>query len=270
MKTYIITPSKTNKSSDDVLDYQRIAFATASMASLRECMNIFPHLVVDDSPDESYTQNIYQHCDIIRGNNSGMLDATLKAAKIAKNRGAEVVFLHLDDMYYVKQAKDLALYATDAMSLDSELKVVHLSGFPLLDGKCLPEKGNKTYLKIKEESLAFDLVELRGKKKKKYTLWWSFFEPNMINGSYWPLALWFAFYRVDFLISLIERLVIIDPKATTLSAAESFYRRKENWGKVVSESPGKLGYINMQFGGLEMHRNVNFLNLVSMPNVEVR
>jgi len=68
----------------------------------------------------------------------------------------------------------------------------------------------------------------------------------MVDGNYWPFALWFT--------------VCIVKNFTGLNHLEVFFRKKENWSLFIKEISASRGFINIQFGGLEMERNKNWNN----------
>ena len=87
---------------------------------------------------------------------------------------------------------------------------------------------------------------------------------------YWPIALWTTIYRAEFLLELLMNPAIGDTKH--LSGVERYYVAPGNFGKELSSGliHGKLGYVNMQFAGLEMQHNENWRRLIEYPNSEVR
>ena len=275
-KAAIITPSW-------IWNAERAGYAVTSMASMLNAAWIgLDHYVIDDSKIEEKeakdgrgiakkaAESIYRDCKMLDGDDEGMLDATISAARWARSEGAELVFLHLDDTFYVHPCRQLMKWAIEAMSKDDNLKVIHLSNFPLLDKTSSKELGNLTYLEVGKDEVRFDTTVLKPTRYDDFTLWSSPFEEGMVS-RFWPLACWFAFYEADFFIDLMERFADSPPDsvpsvhAGTLAGVEVFYRDPTNWMEVV-ERGGSLGHINMQFGGLEMHRNKNFMELVGFPN----
>jgi hypothetical protein len=51
-----------------------------------------------------------------------------------------------------------------------------------------------------------------------------------------------------------------------LGSVEAAFQKPKIWQAFIKKYPGELGYINMQFGGLEMHRNKNWHTLINYPN----
>jgi hypothetical protein len=91
----------------------------------------------------------------------------------------------------------------------------------------------------------------------------------MVDANFWVIAMWLAVYRADFL----EKLLTLTPQVASLrglNQVEVYYKDRLNWQRALSQFSGKIGFINLQFGGLEMHRNQNWRDLIQLPNVAVR
>ena len=92
----------------------------------------------------------------------------------------------------------------------------------------------------------------------------------MVDGSNLPITLWCVLYPADFLQKLLGNDNTSNFK--NLVNVELYYRDKENWVKSLENKDikGKVGYINMQFAGLEMQNNPNWQTLINYPNTPVR
>ena len=56
-----------------------------------------------------------------------------------------------------------------------------------------------------------------------------------------------------------------------LAHVELYFKNGVGFQSLIEAPPdGSFGYINMQFGGIEMHRNKNWEMLLSMPNDPIR
>ena len=264
MKTAaIITPSK-------IWDNERTNYASAAMQSMRQADIRLPHYVVDDSPpkNKDAAKRIYKDAKFVDGGGADMTNALLMAARMARNDGIKLIFIHLDDQFYIPYCQRLMTWAIDAMTKENDLKIVPLSGFPLLNSDCTKESGNRTHLSIGNK-VSFEHVSLNPIRYDEYTLWISPLEKEMILRRFWPLILWFTFYDIDFLTDALVRFQTQTPASNTLGKAELFYKEPKNWN-LLTKQGGKIGYINMQFGGFEMQRNKNFMELLNLPNESVR
>lgn len=273
----IITPSYIHSS-------ERMEFSRRSLASLQQAtQNRWLHIVVDDLPrwkggfnaalpDLRYAlaaAQIYQgkRVKLLRGYGRSNVPAMLRAISAAKRSKQDLLFIHLDDNVYIPLLQDLFIHAIDAFERNPDLMEIRVTGYPILSRACTPELGNLTQLYIEGDRITFDRVCLQPTRYENYTLWWSEYQADMVEGNYWPIALWSTIYRTEFL----ERLLTFDSVAAMkrLGDVEKFYKNSKNWRKALSILSGKLGYINMQFGGLEMHRNKNWQDLVQLPNQPV-
>jgi hypothetical protein len=279
MKTFIITPSCINSK-------QRNEFAQKSFSCIYDILGEeYPFIVVDDIP--RFSKSIFKHIPnpiyfyksqeiynkpnvhLVRQYGKGSRLATLRAVKIAKEMGADLVFIHLDDNIYIPIFKKLMHYANDAFKQDKDLMAIKLTDDPILSKFCDSEHGNLTQLSIQNSKLNFDHVVLHPTRFSDYTLWWSYYDEAMIKGKYWPISLWSAIYRVDFLEKLLDIKEL--KKSKNLVDAEIYYRNPENWARSLKRNiEGKLGYINMQFCGIEMQNNIDWKALIQYPNSLVR
>lgn len=281
LNTYIITPSYINSN-------KRFKFAQQSLSSLQSALgDQYPMIVVDDIPKINNwlfknminpkhlfkAYKIYgksKDIHLVRQLGRGSRLATLQAIHLAKSRGADLVFIHLDDNIYLPIIKKLMSYATDAFEQDQDLVEVRLTGYPILSSQCNSKRGNLTQIKIECNQVKFDSVILISSDYHDYTLWWSYYHENMVDEDYWPIALWSTLYRVSFLEKLLTHPKLLKEKH--LVNAEIFYKQKSNFIREVKKGNlmGKIGYINMQFCGLEMHQNCDWKNLIHYPNIPVR
>jgi hypothetical protein len=120
---------------------------------------------------------------------------------------------------------------------------------------------------VNNNKVSFSNVDLSPIKRNDYTLWSSPYKSNMIDG-FWPIVLWSTVYRIDFLENLLNYSGM--KRSTALGHVELFYKDKKNWNSFIKIFPGEIGYINMQFCGIEMQRNLNWKELINYPNNEVR
>jgi hypothetical protein len=276
-KAAIITPSYINAK-------QRYLWAKESFDNIYEILgDEYPYFVVDSIPTLKYTFNlvpdfryaskpheIYEKSGVrlIRQKYAqGNRLATLQAVQEAKKIGADLIFIHLDDNVYTPELRQLLSCAVDAFSRDRELLKIEFVGYPLLWQGCSPEKGNLSNLTIEEDRVKFENVTLTPTRFENYTLWWSYFHSNM-NGDFWPITLWSTIYRADFLEKILS-----NPESTKqkhLVNVELYYRINDNWRELIQDFPGKVGYINMQFIGIEKQNNKNWEFLITYPNSSVR
>ncbi|MDQ7025246.1 MAG: SGNH/GDSL hydrolase family protein [Anaerolineae bacterium] len=282
MKKYrlaIITPSYIGSS-------ERANYARRSLESLRDTFGQhYAQIVVDDVPhfnnrllkrfpDWRYSnlaEKIYQgeNIRLIRQHGRSSVTATLRATHEARRTGYELVFIHLDDMVYIPQARDLMAHAVDAFCRVPDLQMVRLTGIPILSHACTPELGNRTELTIAENSIQFENLTLQAQRFDDYTLWWSSFHADLMQGRYYAIPMWFTLFRASFL----EKLLTLNDTVANLQGlgqVELYYKDMDNWREALQHIDGKLGYINMQFGGLEMQRNENWQTLIHLPNEAIR
>ncbi|MCS3657964.1 inhibitor of KinA sporulation pathway (predicted exonuclease) [Salinibacter ruber] len=286
MKTVLITPSYVSSA-------ERASYAEKSLSLLREAVGEkYSHIVVDDYPrirPYPYTRflsrlwipdfrNMNRASQVYEGENIRLVRqwgnsstrATMRALRIAEGQGADLVFLHLDDNAYISIFQDLFEKAIDAFRRRPKLKMVRLTDTPILSNDCTEEQGNRTELEIEDDVIRFENLELRPQRYDNYTLWTSPFHKDLAKGEYFPITMWFTLFRASFLHRLFEICTTTDSYASPLVDVERFYKDVDQWREVVDDLSGELGYINMQFGGLEMHQNKNWKELVNLPNHPVR
>lgn len=268
----------------------RMQFAVRSLESLRYSVGEkYDHIVVDDIPRLSLPisrtksiqtpapklslreagKKVYDEPNVklIRRYKSSNVTAMIRAIEVANQRGADLVFLHMDDNIYLPVMSKLIKYAIDAFEQEDNLKHVHLSGWPMISDQCSEKEGNKSLIDINSNSVDVDGIKFTRSVNSEYTLWSSPFSMPMSRGDLWPIVAWSSIFRVGFLKWLLKRDPITDLPG--MGEFEAHYRKEQNWNEVVDRG-GELGYINMQFGGFEMHRNKNWRELISYPNEPVR
>ena len=267
----IITPSY-------ITSAQRELFAKKSLNSLTENIkNRYKLIIVDDTPTHS-THNesfncIYskiENCEIIRRNAQlGSASATLEATNLAIKHNIDLVFIHLDDNIYNNKLKSNIFFAIDAFNKDKQLMSVRFTGFPLLTKVCTKNLGNQTLILKNENYLQFDAVKLYPIKRNRYTLWESPHLADMTTKKFWPIALWSTIYRSSFLKKLLTGPN--DNNFKHLADAELFYKNNINWRNCINSKfiDGKIGYINMEYCGIEMEHNKNWKTLLTYPNIPI-
>ena len=271
MKLAVVTPSYIDSK-------ERFEFAEKSLDSLQDAIGtIYPNIVVDDTPRGFWPRRLIKPAnpwvqkakELYSGKNitfiqrfgSGSASAILLAIREARNQGCSLAFIHLDDHVYIPIFRDLVSNALSAFDKDEELSMIRMSGYPIIHENYEP-------LVVRDNKINFDSIELNRQDNDSYTLWWTFFQHQSIEQNYWPIALWFCIYRIDFL----EKLLTFDqvPGLKNLCHVEKYYKNKDNWEKFLQSVSGKFGYTNMQFGGLEMHRTEDWEELIKLPNTAIR
>jgi len=255
---------------------QRADWAKKSLASLDDVIGkSYPHIVIDDTPaDTNFVQPavIYDKPNITllhRGDILGSASALLMAVREARKQGAELCFIHLDDQVYTHMFKWLFQCACGAFKNNKDLQAVHFSGYPILIKRhTSSDLGNLTGLTISKDSISFDTISLSPTRYPTYTLWSSQYHDQMADSRLWPVMMWMTLYRVGFLQRLLSQALNQDLRS--LSQVETYYRNRANWQSLINDHPGKLAYINMQFGGLDMHRHKNWQEMIAYPNIAVR
>jgi len=255
---------------------QRADWAKKSLASLDDVIGkSYPHVVVDDTPaatDFVQPDFIYAKPNISLLHRRwvlGSASALLAAVRKARGLGAELCFIHLDDQVYIHIFRWLFQCACDAFKCNKDLQAVHFSGYPILIKRhSKPDLGNRTGLTISEDSVSFDTISLSPTRYPTYTLWSSQYHDQMTDGRLWPVMMWMTLYRAGFLQRLLSQALTQDLRS--LSQVETYYRNRANWQSLINDHPGKLAYINMQFGGLDMHRHQNWQEMTAYPNIAVR
>lgn len=271
MKLAVVTPS--------CIDSQtRAKFAQVALASLRAAIGEdYLHVVVDDdlgpaSEWHDVAKKLYVGQNTMFVQRSGRhsnTSALRQAVQEARGQGAELLFIHLDDNVYVPLFGDLLKYACHAFARDEGLMEVLFTGPPILFKKVsTPQLGNCSRITVSKNQVSFGNLRLSPTRYRDYTLWWSRFHVAMVDGTFWPIYMWQTLYRATFL----ERVLTFENVrgCRSLGRVELYYKNKDNWRRMLESFPGKLGYINMQFGGLEMHRHGGWRELIRFPNVAVR
>ncbi|MCH7535876.1 MAG: hypothetical protein IH948_09085 [Bacteroidetes bacterium] len=219
-----------------------------------------PHPVYNKAAGRIYNS---PEVSLLRRDKGGNTSALLRGLLTAEENGAELVFIHLDDSVYLPIFDKLFRSAVDAFTKNQTLQVVRFTGEPILSGKCTSEKGNLSQIKVEKDRVSFGNVAMKPHAYDSYRLWSSDFHNRMVDG-YWPITLWFCLYRLRFLKKLLMNSGV--KKIRSLGYVELYYKDPSNWEKLIRIYPGKIGYINMQFAGLEMTRNRNWKELISFPN----
>lgn len=268
-----------------IANEERYNFATDSIASLRHHIadKHITQVIVHDHPKldrfvpqsmkglfsqlrwDSKAKGIYDSADLIwvEGDGQGSASAMLKAVNVALSRGKTYGFIHLDDQVYAEDFGQLLSYGLQAMEDQPNLLWTRFSGYPVIFDKKL------TITPDVNGQVVFDHVRLYAIRKPEYTLWASPLNDEVNQGNYWPIAMWFSIYRLPFLKTLLEWAINTNTKH--LAHVELFYKSGGGFRMLMDAYPqGTFGYINMQYGGIEMHRNLNWRTLLSMSNEPVR
>lgn len=271
VKLAVVTPSC-------IGNQTRAELARKSLASLRTVVGEdYFHIVVDDVPNRkskwcSTAENVYAWPNIQlvrRPEQRSNTSALRQAVREAREQGAELVFIHLDDNVYVPEFGALLKHARHAFERDEELMEVIFTGYPILHRKySTPQLGNRSCIAVGKNRVSFGSLHLSPTRYRDYTLWWSRFHENMVDGAFWTIFMWQALYRAGFLEKVLAFEGVRGRRS--LGRVEQYYKTKVNWRHALLYFFGKLGYINMQFGGLEMHRNKTWKKLICFPNVAVR
>ena len=271
-ETAILTPSL-------VQSKQRYQFASDSYKSLRKAlgndismfvlhhnpkrMKIIPELFRKYMPSlywDKKVENIYAEKNTYltrnhgRGSASGLRESIINAMNKNKKYG----FIHLDDHVYCNNFRKLFLMGIDALNDDENLLWVRFSGYPIMCNNC-PD-----YTRTGDQ-INFDTVTLNANRKPDYTIWHTKLDNKIIDGNYWPVAMWFTAYRLSFILKLLDWAC--ESSVLHLAHVELYFREKHGFDRLREAYPdGKFGYINMQYGGIEMHRNKNWESLLKTPN----
>lgn len=274
----ILTPSR-------ITTEQRRDFASASYTSLEKCLQgaTLPHVVVHDSPKSKKTlpkllhkwvssvhwdaqaKAIYGSPQLtwLEGDGNGSAGALLKAVDAAIANGQSFGFIHLDDHVYTESFGQLLVKGLSAMAADDNLLWTRFSGYPIM------YDGRERLAPNQDDQIVFDGVALSPKRSENYTLWMSSLTSEANSGKYWPVAMWFCIYRLPVLKHMLEWALAHQTKH--LAHVEVYFKSRGGFEKLLEAYPnGGFGYINMQFGGIEMHHNRNWPSLLKMSNEEVR
>lgn len=271
----IVTPSRID-------GRERLNYATDSVRSLRQAVgNELLHVVVHDVPwyvtrlpsdiaaklpyarwhcksSEVYSQ---ERTRVRIRQGRGSASATLEATGMAREEGIKYCFIHLDDHVYLPAFGRMLRYGYEALEADQDLMWVRYSGYPLIYANRVPLEQNG-------DEVRFDDISLRSRRESDYTLWWDDLKTSTVRGRYWPIAMWFCIFRLEFLERLLGEAPI--GAGRHLASVELFYKQESNWSDLIAGKNGRFGYINMQFGGIEMHRNKNWRQLMQLENCEMR
>lgn len=274
----ILTPSR-------ITTAERYRLASASLASLRGMAGLEAvcHIVVHDGPAwrrlvpaplrngftslrwDARAEALYRAPATVwlAGTGSGSAAALLAATDAALERGKTFGFIHLDDHVYCEPFGELITAGLEAMSVDDDLLWTRFSGYPIM------YEGRSAILPDEYDRVAFDRVVLEPRRTERFTLWRAPLADTVNEGRYWPIALWFCVFRLEFL-----RLLLVwglEQNARHLAHVEAFYKEQNGFSRVTRAFPqGAFGYINMQYGGFEMHRNPLWRQLISGDNRAVR
>ena len=284
-KLCLLTPSYID--SEERLDY-----ASDSYMSLVDALdfNKLRHFVVDDS-DPIYLDylrrsehknklvNLYSAGAptlVYRKKPLGSATAMLEAVNLALAEGFKLGFIHLDDQIYNAEFHTLLSSACVAMRSDDQIAWLRFSGYPLIHG------GSQKF------SIDNDIIDIEGipftpSRSRKFTTWLSSFESTKKADAknYWPVAMWHSLYRLDVLKVMLERGLSllggfytlkrrIMRQSMHLCHIELTYKSRFGFNSLIQNYPtGKYGYVNMQFGGIEIHRNKNWEELMKLNNEPV-
>lgn len=273
----ILTPAR-------VVSSERYEISAISLESLYAQISAFKlkHFIVQDNPDwgrlvpkrftrlfsalswSGRAKRLYEEYNAVwmKGMGKGSAHAMLLAVEAAIKSGKSYGFIHLDDHVYCEPFAELMKSGLHAMSLDDNLIWTRFSGYPIMfDGRVPFESGDK-------ERILFDQVVLSPQRKLDYTLWHAPIDGNANCGRYWPIALWFCIYRLDALKAFLEWA--LENNVKHLAHAEEYFKERDGFERVINRYPnGRFGYINMQFGGFEMHRNPRWRELIAGDNKAV-
>lgn len=259
---------------------QRLEFAVTSQQSLSKAVgDTYPHYIVADVPKSSNPSranaedDFYQHRSLYAGNpyhvherkGRGSASALLKAVEMARSDGHGLCYIHLDDLVYRPEIAYLLKWAQDAFEQDSELQVVKLGGHPLLHQDCDPVLGNRTFLKKRFGRVVFQHLRLRPTRETDYTLWWTRLKPSTVKRDFWPVSMWMAVYRTGLL-----QHILASASKLHLADVERYYKRKKEWKLLAKDFPGRLGFINMQSAGIDLHHCPNWKECLEYPNFQFR
>ncbi len=274
----ILTPSR-------ITTVQRYRFARTSMDSLLRCLGGAPVsvVVVHDSPGWKYiipkplrclseqlrwdqrAKEIYAGSAVtwVTGEGLGSAAALLSAVKVALADSKTYGFIHLDDHVYGDRFRNLLTNGLRAMEDRPNLLWTRFSGYPVM------YEGRVSLVPNDNNQIVFDGVTLSSWRHDDFTVWSSFLTKELNSGRYWPIAMWFCIYRLTFLNMLLEWAIAEGMKH--LAHVELYFKNGVGFKRMLDAVPdGSFGYINMQFGGIEMHRNQNWEMLLSMPNDPIR
>jgi hypothetical protein len=259
----------------------RFEYASRSIQSLTEHLgNEYPHYVVDDVAKlfglcrhpiwKSAATKVYDQTNMHLRQRDGRAStsAALEALRMAKDAGAKLIFIHLDDNCYVQAIENLLKYANEAFESVPDLQIIRLGGGLLFGNDTDPQLGNQTHLKQSGDEVILADLSLKRQPFANFTLWAVDMDIQMYDTRVWPVAHWISLYRVETLDESLN--TALQAGCRHLSDVELFYRVKENWQSFLQRFPGKLGYINMQYAGTEMERTKNWRAASTFPNKPIR
>jgi hypothetical protein len=111
-------------------------------------------------------------------------------------------------------------------------------------------------------------VTLQARRNGTYTLWSAPFESTAIAGNYFVVSMWFCVYRLTVLLRLLD--LAAQQQMTHLVHIEDFFKRSKGYAVLRQMYPeGRYGYINMQRGGIEMHRNKRWRSIMQDANAPI-
>jgi hypothetical protein len=271
----VITPSR-------IESQKRFDLASASFQSLQSMIGEeVPHYVVHDRARHVHyvpkllhpvlsaarwdltAEQIYSSgaTYIIRRVGRGSASALSTAITAAMTDGMTFGFIHLDDQVYSDDFRSLLSHGLDAMTEHPDLLWVRFSGYPIM---C----NDRPELQVIQDRIRFDGIELTPNRVEDYTLWSSPLTLACIDGRYWPVAMWFCIYRLEELGQILSWAR--EGSMLHLAHVERHLKQPEGFKRLLQAYPnGKFGYINMQYGGIEMHRNANWKGLLQLPNAPI-
>jgi hypothetical protein len=224
---------------------------------------LLPKFVASQLPSARWdgtAEQIYSGANtrLVRRSGRGSARAMREAVSLATKDGYTYGFIHLDDHVYQEDFGALFLRGIDALETNPDLLWVRFSGYPLIcEGR--PD------LEVSADRVRFDTVQLEPRREKEYTLWSSDLDAEVIRGKYWPVAMWFCIYRLDVLSRLLDWADV--DSTLHLAHVELYFKQEKGFTRLREEyRGGRFGYINMQNGGIEMHRNANWRDLLRLPN----
>lgn len=257
---------------------QRLNFARTSVASLDDTIaDAYPRYIVADVPglgtdrEPPSTDRFFEHRNLYNAarhkvrerNGVGSASALLDAVEMADEDGFDLCFIHLDDLAYRPEFKQLLAHAEDAFRQDPSLQIVKLGGHPLVHDECDPMIGNRTFIRRRLGRLSFGgKVILRPERKAHYTLWWSPFTKRMVKGTFWPIGMWMSVYRTDILKTILRT-----SGQAHLADVERYYKKADRWNSLIREHPGTIGFINMQAAGVDQHHCAKWREVMEYPNI---
>ena len=149
------------------------------------------------------------------------------------------------------------------------LQEIKLTDYPILSHLSNPSKGNLSCISVEGDRVSFEQNTFMPVRDRDYTLWVSEYHEDMVI-NYWALSFWTAIYKTDFLYDVLTNPAL--DNHLHLVGAEAYYANQASFKKEIDSGriKGQIGYINMQFCGLEMQHNKYWRELITYPNHEVR